>query len=1632
MRYILILVVWQICIQFGYAQTTFTPGTIGVSQTICYNTAPATLYQVTTPTGGSGSYTYRWQRSTNNTAWSNISGATGTTYSPSALITSTWFRLNVTSGTYGTISTNTILITVNVSLKAGTIGSAQNICYNTMPSTLAELTTPTGGTGIYEYQWQNSLNNSTWTNITGANSSSYSPAALTTTTYYRRTVTSYPCGTVNSSSIRIRVYPQLTPGSIGSAQTICYNSTPAALTQITAATGGTGTYTYQWQRASDNVNWTNISGATSTGYSPSVLTNTTYFRRVVTSGSCESVYSASVLITVRNEIYPGTIASDQIICYNSSPAPLTQTTAPTGGTGTYSYQWQNSPNNSIWTNITGATSIGYTPPILTSSTYYRRNITSGTCGTVSSSSLIITINGVLTAGTIGSSQIICYNSVPEPLTQLSSPTGGLGTYTYQWQSSANNSTWANINGATDINYSPTPLTSSLYFRRVVMSGSCGAVSSASVLITVSPQITLAQLHDNMSIESNTAANFNVVVSGGTAPYTISYTRNGSAQAVISDYTSGANISTGVLTTGVYTYALTSVTDANGCIAQNLGTAITITVNGNFHYDFNYIDRSSLLANGWDFIARTASSDSRNTERTTGAVVSYDQQAHPGILRIPADVGDLWDELNNTRNTLFRDLPHGWTSIRLKISSFDPTQPYQQAGLVAYQDDNNYIQITRMLGGANNITFAREIGGSGSVLRSVTLNATTNLHFRLDRDPLTETITSYYSLDGSIWTEVGRIVQLLNNPRLAIVVGASPSGFPNADIAWAEVTGQEVAPIADELRVYPRTLVFKAVQGHSLSDTQSINIFTTFGKNIAWSQSSGVSWLSSNLQNGVTEGTIRVGVNTTGLVSGIYAGNITIESSQSNNGSVNVPVTLIIDPDIPVKATTWKDGISAAMSVSVDDGNSSGFDALQMNGFQGTFVSNGTSPPSYYTSFYNVGMELGSHLVNHSCSILLDEILRSQEIEPNISGICASTPQPCQNLITLVWPCGVTNLHEQSVSSDYYLSARGYNINQLEDATPENFMNLKCYNSHEHPPYPPSDLKTIVDMAIVQHKWFNMVLHGITNDDGAIDYAHTKDIWVTSIGNVIKYIMQRDRLVLSNYSSSPDLIVFNVTRLSITASSMKNFEGAFGPNDVTTLQVDIDDNRTIENVYVDGIINPYQLKELNGNVVLLTNVRIEPTRNKTVEIEYYNESVSRINLSTNSLAFETLEGTNPASQALAISSSVPETFIWNANAGTTAPSWLSIAPESGSGNGTINISINCEGLTPGTYNNIITVSSPGAINSPQIVNVSLKVNPVGYQHNDFIYADRSSLLADGWDFIAKSESGDSRNTEQTLGAVVSYDQQTHPGILRIPVDVGDLWADLNSTRNTLFHDLPSGWTSIRLKISAFNPTQAYQQAGLVAYQDDNNYVQICRIYQSSNAMTFAQEAGGNAIILRSVSLNAVTNLHFRLDRDPITETISSYYSLDGSVWTQVGSVVQVLNNPRLSIVVGASPNGFPIADIAWVEIYANNLKSTNNGIGLNSKLEVSEVVSPIENKLYHNYPNPFKTNTWIEYDLAEDSHVTLEIYNSMGQKVETILSQYQRADGYRIIWNSNNYPPGVYYLRMKAGTFTDTIRMLLSD
>jgi hypothetical protein len=93
------------------------------------------------------------------------------------------------------------------------------------------------------------------------------------------------------------------------------------------------------------------------------------------------------------------------------------------------------------------------------------------------------------------------------------------------------------------------------------------------------------------------------------------------------------------------------------------------------------------------------------------------------------------------------------------------------------------------------------------------------------------------------------------------------------------------------------------------------------------------------------------------------------------------------------------------------------------------------------------------------------------------------------------------------------------------------------------------------------------------------------------------------------------------------------------------------------------------------------------------------------------------------------------------------------------------------------------------------------------------------------------------------------------------------------------------------------------------------------------------------------------------------------------------------------------------------------------------------VEEFTNELRGNYPNPFRGKTTIEYVLAEEQEVTIEVYNILGQRVRTLVRGTEKAGLHTLTWRGENrygtpVGSGVYFYRIEAEDFTETRKMVL--
>jgi hypothetical protein len=89
------------------------------------------------------------------------------------------------------------------------------------------------------------------------------------------------------------------------------------------------------------------------------------------------------------------------------------------------------------------------------------------------------------------------------------------------------------------------------------------------------------------------------------------------------------------------------------------------------------------------------------------------------------------------------------------------------------------------------------------------------------------------------------------------------------------------------------------------------------------------------------------------------------------------------------------------------------------------------------------------------------------------------------------------------------------------------------------------------------------------------------------------------------------------------------------------------------------------------------------------------------------------------------------------------------------------------------------------------------------------------------------------------------------------------------------------------------------------------------------------------------------------------------------------------------------------------------------------------VSPVGVQFLPNEPNPFNPTTTLRFALPVSGHVTITIYNIMGEEITTVLSEWRSAGPNRAMWNAAGLPSGVYVARLEAGAFTATRKLVLA-
>ncbi len=109
-----------------------------------------------------------------------------------------------------------------------------------------------------------------------------------------------------------------------------------------------------------------------------------------------------------------------------------------------------------------------------------------------------------------------------------------------------------------------------------------------------------------------------------------------------------------------------------------------------------------------------------------------------------------------------------------------------------------------------------------------------------------------------------------------------------------------------------------------------------------------------------------------------------------------------------------------------------------------------------------------------------------------------------------------------------------------------------------------------------------------------------------------------------------------------------------------------------------------------------------------------------------------------------------------------------------------------------------------------------------------------------------------------------------------------------------------------------------------------------------------------------------------------------------------------------------------------------LFDSNAGFAKNDPTEetAGDQSMPTEFAIAQNYPNPFNPTTNINFQLPEATHVTLKVYNTLGQEVATLVDGFVEAGYHSAVWNATDVPSGIYIYHITMGSFSKSARMIL--
>ena len=231
--------------------------------------------------------------------------------------------------------------------------------------------------------------------------------------------------------------------------------------------------------------------------------------------------------------------------------------------------------------------------------------------------------------------------------------------------------------------------------------------------------------------------------------------------------------------------------------------------------------------------------------------------------------------------------------------------------------------------------------------------------------------------------------------------------------------------------------------------------------------------------------------------------------------------------------------------------------------------------------------------------------------------------------------------------------------------------------------------------------------------------------------------------------------------------------------------------------------------------------------------------------------------------------------------------------------------------------------------------------------------------------------------------------------------GDTMVDLND-----FIDAGSGWTLLEAR--AIN--NAAQIAGIGLFDGQR------RAFLLSPTTNKSPTANHDAVNLSFIAPTTIDVLGNDLDADgdtlrvvAITQGNAGLVELAGDTEIIYTPAPHFAGKDQFTYTISDGQGGSAVAEVV---------------------IRIDESALPETFQLEQNFPNPFNPTTTISLALPEQTHVRLEIYNMLGQRVRTLIDGVRPAGAHRVTFDASDLPGGAYMYRASAGDWSESRKMVV--